>query len=98
MPYLAPYKDGRILLQLYIQPRASQNRFVGLHGEAIKLAITAAPVDGKANVAVVKFLASFLGIKKKDLEIRHGLKSRNKGVLVAGLGIEVLRSKVESVL
>lgn len=98
MPYLALYKDGRVLLQLYIQPRASKNRFVGLHGEAIKLAITAAPVDGKANVAVVKFLASSLGLKKKDLEIRHGLQSRNKGVLVAGLDIEVLRSKVESVL
>jgi uncharacterized protein (TIGR00251 family) len=98
MPYLAVYKDGRVLLRLYVQPRASKNRVVGLHDGTVKLGITAAPVDGKANAAVLKFLASFLKVKKKDLEIRHGLQSRNKTVLVAGLDEETVRRKIEAVL
>lgn len=97
MPFLSIYKDGRVLLRVYVQPRASRNRFAGLHDNAIKLAITAPPVDGKANAAVIRFLASFLHVKKKDLEIKHGLQSRNKSVLIAGLNVEEIRSKIENV-
>ncbi len=97
MPFLSSYKDGRILLRVYVQPRASRNEFVGLYGDAVKLAISAAPVDGKANVAVVKFLASFLHVKKKDLEIKHGLQSRKKSVLIAGLSAERIRAQIQAV-
>lgn len=91
MSFVSTYKDGRVLLKVYVQPRASRNEFVGLHGDAIKLAITAPPVDGKANAAVIKFLASFFHVRKMDLEIRHGLQSRRKSVLIAGLsGDEIL--------
>lgn len=85
------------MLRIYVQPRASQSRLIGLHDCAVKLAITAAPVDGKANDAVIKFLAAFLNVKKKNLEIKNGLQSRNKSVLVAGLDAERIRTKIETV-
>jgi len=90
-------RDGRVLLRVYVQPRASRDRFAGLYDDAVKIALTAPPVDGKANAAVIKFLASFLNVKKKDLEIKHGLQSRNKSVLIRGVSAESVRSKIEAV-
>jgi len=94
MDFLTTYKDGRVLLKLHVQPKASKNRFAGIYNDAIKLAVTAPPVDGKANTAVIKFLASSLNLKKKDLEIRHGLQSRTKSILIAGRSLEELRSQI----
>ena len=98
MSYVCSYKDGRVLLHLYIQPRSSRNGFVGIYGDAIKLAITAPPVDGKANKAVMRFLASFFKMKKKDICIRYGLQSRTKSVLLAGLDVNDIRTRIEAVL
>ncbi len=80
---------------MYVQPRSSRNAFVGSYDDAIKLAITAPPVDGKANAAVIKFLASFLHVKKKDLEIKHGLQSRRKSVLIAGLSNDEVLANIK---
>ena len=98
MSYLSDYKDGGVLLRLYVQPKASRNKFVGVHGDAIKLAITAPPVDGKANKAVVKFLAAFFKMKKKDFSIKHGLQSRTKSVLIAGVDLKDMRRRMEMLL
>ena len=95
--FLGNHKDGRVLLRVHVQPRASRNSFGGVYGDAIKLAITAPPVDGKANAAVIRFLASFLGVKKADLEIRHGLQSRKKSVLINGLSAEEIQTRIETV-
>jgi uncharacterized protein (TIGR00251 family) len=98
MSYLSTCKDGGVLLRLYVQPKSSRNKFVGMHGDAIKLAITAPPVDGKANKAVVKFLAAFFKMKKKDFSIKHGLQSRTKSVLIAGVDLQDMRRRMEMVL
>ncbi|MDW3203647.1 DUF167 family protein, partial [Vibrio sp. 1865] len=51
----AVWQDGEdIVLKLYIQPKASRDKIVGLHGEELKIAITAPPVDGKANAHLTK--------------------------------------------
>lgn len=97
MPFLSTHKDGRVLLRVYVQPKSSRNGFAGLHKDAMKLAITAPPVDGKANAAVIKFLAVFLNVKKKNLEIRHGLQSRNKTVCISGLDAEEIRARMQAV-
>ena len=68
-----------------------------MYGDAMKLSITAPPVDGKANAAVISFLASFLKLKKKNIEIRSGLQSRNKTILIDGLSEEKIRAKIEAV-
>ena len=73
-----------VLVALRVQPKASRARIVGLHGNALKLAVTEAPEKGKANEAVVELLADALGIAKSRLEITAGLASRNKTALVRG--------------
>lgn len=97
MPFLSTNRDGRLLLRLYVQPRASRTRFAGVYDNAMKLAITAPPVDGKANAAVISFLASFFKLKKKNIEIRRGLQSRHKSILIDGLSEEIIRAKIEAV-
>ncbi len=97
MKFLSSYKDGRILLRVYVQPRASRNGFAGVYGDAVKLAITAPPVDGKANGAVIGFLASFFDLKKKDLEIKHGLQSRKKSILIAKHSAKEILTRIETV-
>jgi len=81
MPYLSDHSSGRVLLRVFVQPRASRTVFTGIHGDAIKLAITAPPVDGKANTAVIKFLASFLGIKKRVWILNAGCSPGTRAFL-----------------
>ncbi len=96
MKYLSEYKDGRVLLRLYVQPKSSRDAFVGVHGDSIKLVITSPPVDGKANKAVIAYLASFFKLKKKDITIKHGLQSRIKSILLAGADLNTVRSQLET--
>lgn len=98
MSYVSSYKGGRVLLRLYVQPRCSRNAFVEIYGDALKLGITAPPVDGKANKAVVSFLASFFKMKKKDISIKHGLQSRTKSVLFTGQDLKDIQTRIEAIL
>jgi len=95
MSYLSIYKDGRVRLRLYVQPGAAKNKFAGLHGDAVKLLVRTAPIEGKANKAVIAFLAYFLQLKKKDIAIKHGLQSRLKTVLIAGLELDEIQEQLE---
>jgi len=85
MPYLQTLPDGNLLLSLYVQPRSSRNELAGLHDDALKLRLTTPPVDGKANMAVIAFLAKLLKIPKSAILIRSGLQSRSKKLLMTGL-------------
>lgn len=69
-------------LHLYVQPKSSRDQFVGLHCDAVKLAITAPPVDGKANVHVIKLLAGWFDVAKQQIEIQRGELSRHKQLLI----------------
>ncbi len=69
-------------LQLYIQPKSSRDQVVGLHCDAIKIAITAPPVDGKANAHVLKLLAQWFGVAKSQVELQRGEQSRHKQLLI----------------
>lgn len=82
--WLQDTKEG-IALKIHVNPRSSKDQVTGLHGDALNIKLKAPAVDGKANQALVKFLAGFLGVKKKDLEITSGEKSRTKTVTVKGL-------------
>jgi uncharacterized protein (TIGR00251 family) len=73
--------DG-ILLHIHLQPRASRNRVVGLHGKALKIALTAPPVEGAANTALLEFLAVTLRIPRSTCILSAGGKSRDKCVLI----------------
>ena len=71
-----------LLLQLYVQPKASRDQIVGLHGDAVKIAITAPPVEGKANSHIQKLLATLFAVSKSQVELVKGDISRHKQVLI----------------
>nr|WP_086024295.1 DUF167 family protein YggU [Shewanella pealeana] len=75
-------QQGDLLLQLYIQPKASRDQIVGLHGEEIKIAITAPPVDGKANAHLTKYLSKAFKVPKGDIDIIKGQMGRHKQVRI----------------
>ncbi|UCV28209.1 DUF167 domain-containing protein [Ferribacterium limneticum] len=76
--------DGRITLTLHIQPGAKKTEFAGLHGDALKIRLAAPPVDGKANEALIKFVAETLGLAKSSVSLKSGQTSRRKVLEVLG--------------
>jgi uncharacterized protein (TIGR00251 family) len=76
--------DGRITLTLHIQPGAKKTEFAGLHGDALKIRLAAPPVDGKANEALVKFVAETLKLPKSAVNLKSGQTSRRKVLEVTG--------------
>jgi len=77
-------KDG-VVFRVRVQPRASKNQLAGVLDGALKVRITAPPVDGEANGACLKFLAGVLGVPARSVELVSGQTSRNKTVRVLGL-------------
>jgi uncharacterized protein (TIGR00251 family) len=75
--------DGNdLVLKLYIQPKASRDAIVGLHGDEIKVAITAPPIDGKANAYLAKYLAKQFKVAKSHIDIEKGELGRHKQVRI----------------
>jgi uncharacterized protein (TIGR00251 family) len=74
--------DQGILFKIIVQPRASDNRIIGLHGDALKIKLTAPPVDGAANKMVVAYLSKCLNVPKSRLEIKTGHTGRQKQILL----------------
>jgi len=68
-----------------VHPRAKKNAIVGELGDTLKVAITAPPIDGKANEACIEFFANLLKVPRSSVTIASGQTSRNKVVRVAGL-------------
>lgn len=98
MPFVSTRRDGTCSLSVYVQPRASKNGFTALHGQEIKLAVTAPPVDNKANKAVIGYLATFFRIPKRSIELVNGQNSRHKRLIVSGLDEEQIRSSIHLVI
>jgi len=73
-----------VTLELHVQPGASRTEFAGRHGERIKVRLAARAIDGKANEALIDFLASHYGVPKRNVRIVSGLKSRQKRVVIDG--------------
>ena len=78
-------KRGGALFDIRLKPGSSRDRVVSAGQEGISLAVTAAPVDGKANEAMIRFLAKVLDVPKSAISIRKGATSRNKLVEIAGM-------------
>ncbi|VFS84405.1 Uncharacterised ACR, YggU family COG1872 [Raoultella terrigena] len=73
--------DG-LVLRLYIQPKASRDSIVGLHGDELKVAITAPPVDGQANAHLIKFLAKQFRVAKSQVLLEKGELGRHKQIKI----------------
>ena len=68
--------------KVHVQPGASRNQILGLHGDALKLKLTAPPVEGKANKACVEILSEALGVPKTSIKIVSGHSSRHKNIRI----------------
>jgi uncharacterized protein (TIGR00251 family) len=77
--------NGSVTLKLRVQPRASRTEITGEHAGALKLKISAPPVDGKANQECRRFLAKLLGVSATSVEIISGDSSRDKVVRVSNI-------------
>ena len=82
--------DGCFTLTLHIQPGAKKTEFAGLHGDALKIRLAAPPLDGKANEALVKFVAKTLGLPRSAVELKSGQLSRRKVLEVRGARIDAI--------
>ena len=74
--------DGRTTLTLHIQPGAKKTEVAGVHGDALKIRLAAPPVDGKANAALIEFVAERLGLAKAAVSLKSGQTSRRKVLAV----------------
>jgi uncharacterized protein (TIGR00251 family) len=83
-----------IVFAVKVQPRARRNAITGVVGDMLKLALTAPPVDGRANQAVIEFLAELFEIPRASITIASGETSRNKVVRIAGLSKTAVEVKL----
>ncbi len=81
---------GCFTLTLHIQPGAKKSECAGLHGDALKIRLAAPPVDGKANAALLEFIADRLGLSKASVRLKSGQTSRRKVLEVCGTASNAL--------
>jgi uncharacterized protein (TIGR00251 family) len=84
-----------ITFAVRIHPRAKRNAVVGEIGEALKISLTAPPIDGRANEACIEFLAELLDLPRSSIAVISGHTSRNKVVRVEGLSTNTLRQRLQ---
>lgn len=87
MKPISATSDG-VRIQVRVQPRASRTEVMGLHGDAIKIRLAAPPVDGAANRALIRLVASTLHVPRSAVTVRAGHATRWKVVHVVGTSVE----------
>jgi len=85
--YIKEERDG-VVFKVRVQPRAARNQVAGLFDDAVKLRLTAPPVEGEANEACRAFLARLLSVPRSQVEILSGYTGRNKTIKVFGVSAE----------
>jgi len=83
---------GDVLLHLHVRPGAKRSTLAGIHGARLKIAVHAPPVDGKANAALVEFLAELLGVPRRRVSLESGLAHRDKTVRIACAACDDIRA------
>jgi len=76
--------DGALVLTLHVQPGAKRTEVAGAHGAALKIRLAAPPVEGKANAALLRFLAEAFGVPARAVVLVRGGTSRHKVVRIEG--------------
>jgi uncharacterized protein (TIGR00251 family) len=96
---MIPVKDtaAGATFAVKVHPRARKNAITGAVGDALKLALTAPPVEGKANEACTKYLAEVLGVPRSSITIVAGESSRTKVIRVAGLSGAAIEQRLRAV-
>ena len=87
--------DGRLVLTLHVQPGARKTEFAGMHGDALKIRLATPPVDGKANIALLRFVADALKLPAAAIILKSGHTSRRKVLEVRGATREAVACLVQ---
>jgi len=85
---------GGATLRVRVSPRASRDEVAGERDGALVVRLTAPPVEGQANAALLRFLARRLGVAPSALSVAQGAKARDKVLLVAGVRAEDVRASL----
>lgn len=84
-------RDGGVRIAIHVQPRASRSEVAGAHGDALKIRLSAPPVDGAANEALVELLSERFAVPSRAVRILSGAQSRAKIVEIDGLTADDVR-------
>ena len=95
---MIPIRDtsAGVTFAVKVHPRAKKNAITGMVGDALKLALTAPPVDGRANEACIEFFANLLEVPRSSVTIASGETSRNKVIRVAGLSADEVQRRLRT--
>ena len=96
--FMVPIQDtpAGATFSIKIHPRARKNAVTGELGDALKLSLTAPPLEGRANDACIEFFANLLNVPRSSVTIASGQKSRMKVIRIAGISADELREKLRS--
>jgi len=92
--WVSPVADG-CMLRVWAVPGASRAGLTGLHGDALRVRVTAPPADGRANREIVRLLAPVLGVREGDVTLVGGSSGRRKRIHVRGLDADVARARLD---
>lgn len=90
---IKPHAEGSVIA-VRCQPGARKNAVIGVHGDALKIAVTAPPEDGRANEALTDLLREWLGLRRSEVELVAGATNRSKQFLIRGIGPDELRARI----
>ena len=86
-----------VTFSIKVHPRAKKDAIVGVIGAALKVALTAPPVEGKANEACIRFFAKLLQVPRSSVTIAAGASSRSKVIRVAGMSADAVRERLGNI-
>jgi len=90
---LESHEDGTVV-PIRVTPRSSRTRIIDIRNGVLRVSVQAPPEKGKANQALVKFLAKRLGLPRSRVLLLTGQTARTKRLLVAGLGVDAVQSRL----
>lgn len=88
--------DGMVRFAVRVTPRASRAAITGVHGGALKVSLTAPPVEGAANAALIELLADALDVPKRAVRIEHGDHNRHKTLSIEGVTLAAVRALIKT--
>jgi uncharacterized protein len=96
MSWLKASSEGAVLINVWLQPRAAKSEVVGVHDDALKIKLTAPPVDGKANAELRAFLSRRLDIPAAAIALLQGSTGRRKLIEINGLSVDEVKNRLQS--
>ena len=84
-----------VLVRIKVQPRASRTEVVGLHGDMVRVRLTAPPVDGQANDELIRFLSQQLDVPRSAIRLVSGASSRSKTIMISGAQVGDVKARLD---